>query len=185
MKSDYIEKSEDYITITGLEESSTNLIEEPSVLIVVRSGILKHTFPIAINKVHVALNQDLKALIPNKRFSIEYLFVLLRGVANIVLFSCSKIAATVDSIETDDLLKFLLPVPSLEEQKKIITYIETETSTIEALITKYQRQIDLMQEYRTSLISQAVTGKFDVRDWQPKTRKPSAEQWPMAITSKN
>lgn len=57
--------------------------------------------------------------------------------------------------------------PPIKEQEKIVEYIEKETSKIEALISKYQKQIDLMQEYRTTLISQAVTGKIDVRDWQP------------------
>ncbi len=168
MKSDFIEKTEDYITEIGLKESSTILIKEPSVLIVVRSGILKHTLPVAVNKVQVTLNQDLKALVPNRRFSIEYFFELFRGVAKIILFDCTKVVATVDSIETNDLLKFLMPVPSIEEQKEILNYINNETSTIDTLISKYQKQIDLMQEYRTSLISQAVTGKIDVRDWQPK-----------------
>lgn len=41
------------------------------------------------------------------------------------------------------------------------------------LISKYQKQIDLMLEYRTSLISQAVTGKIDVREWQQKSNKNS------------
>lgn len=170
MKTDFIEKSEDYITLKGLKESSTILIKEPSILIVVRSGILKHTLPISVNTVQVTLNQDLKALIPNKKFSIEYLSELFRGVSNIILFNCTKVVATVDSIETDDLLKFLLPVPTIKEQKEILDYIKSDTLTIDTLISKYQKQIDLMQEYRISLISQAVTGKIDVRDWQPKKK---------------
>ncbi len=160
MKSDFIEKSEDNITEKGLKESSTNLIKEPSILIVVRSGILKHTLPVAINTVQVTLNQDLKALVPNKRFSIEYFFELFRGVAKIILFNCTKVVATVDSIETNDLMKFLMPVPSIDEQNEILVYIKSETSTIDTLISKYQKQIDLMLEYRTALISQAVTGKI-------------------------
>jgi len=60
--------------------------------------------------------------------------------------------------------------PPIEEQKELIEYIEKETSTIETLISKYQKQIDLMQEYRTALISQAVTGKIDVREWKPPTK---------------
>lgn len=59
----------------------------------------------------------------------------------------------------------------LLEQKSILEFIKSETSTIDSLISKYQKQIDLMQEYRTSLISQAVTGKIDVREWQPKKQQ--------------
>ena len=63
-------------------------------------------------------------------------------------------------------LKF--PFPPKDEQQAILDFIKTESSTIDTLISKYQKQINLMQEYRTALISQAVTGKIDVRDWQPK-----------------
>ena len=65
-------------------------------------------------------------------------------------------------------LKF--PLPSKEEQQAVLDFIKQETSKIEALISKYQKQIELMQEYRTALISQAVTGKIDVRDWKPQTK---------------
>ncbi len=62
-----------------------------------------------------------------------------------------------------------IPIPSLSEQQGIIDFIKKETSKIENLISKYQKQIELMQEYRTALISQAVTGKIDVREWKPPT----------------
>jgi type I restriction enzyme S subunit len=67
-----------------------------------------------------------------------------------------------------------LPIPSLSEQQKILEFIKKETSTIETLISKYQKQIDLMQEYRTALISQAVTGKIDVREWKTKTKEKTS-----------
>jgi type I restriction enzyme S subunit len=64
------------------------------------------------------------------------------------------------------------PMPnSLEEQLEIIKYIINQKSETDTLISKYQKQIELMQEYRTSLISQAVTGKIDVREWQPKKQQ--------------
>lgn len=64
-------------------------------------------------------------------------------------------------------------VPSITEQYEIIQYMDCETARIDTLITKYQKQIDLMQEYRTALISQAVTGKIDVREWKPKQKGAS------------
>ena len=69
------------------------------------------------------------------------------------------------------LSKLQIVIPESEsEQQQIVDFIEKETLKIETLISKYQKQIELMQEYRTALISQAVTGKIDVRDWQPKTK---------------
>lgn len=59
--------------------------------------------------------------------------------------------------------------PPINEQKEVVKKIEEEVSVIDDLTGKYQKQIELMQEYRTAIISQAVTGKIDVRDWQPNT----------------
>lgn len=73
----------------------------------------------------------------------------------------------VPMLSQNQILNFNILLLPTEEQQSIVDFITKETSKIETLIFKYQKQIDLMQEYRTALISQAVTGKIDVRDWQP------------------
>jgi len=57
-------------------------------------------------------------------------------------------------------------VPPMEEQKGIVKKIEEMFSTFDLLIEKAELAIQLMQERRTALISSAVTGKIDVRNWQ-------------------
>ena len=61
MKSERIVSAEEFITEEGLGGSASNLLPAGHLLMVVRSGILKHTIPVAINDVPVALNQDMKA----------------------------------------------------------------------------------------------------------------------------
>ena len=80
----------------------------------------------------------------------------------------SVIGGTIPTISQEKIGNYYFLLPSKVEQEQIIKHITNETGTIDTIISKYQKQIDLMQEYRTSLISQAVTGKIDVRDWQPK-----------------
>jgi type I restriction enzyme S subunit len=58
----------------------------------------------------------------------------------------------------------LVLVPRLEEQQKIAQFLDRETSKIDNLITKTRTSIDHLKEYRTALISAAVTGKIDVRE---------------------
>ncbi len=53
--------------------------------------------------------------------------------------------------------------PSVCEQEDIVIYVDQETSKLDTLISKYQRELELLSEYRASLISYAVTGKIDVR----------------------
>ena len=57
-----------------------------------------------------------------------------------------------------------ITVPSLIEQAAIVQHIETECSRLDTIIDKFHKQIDLLKEYRTTLISEVVTGKIDVRD---------------------
>ncbi|MBK7035862.1 MAG: restriction endonuclease subunit S [Bacteroidetes bacterium] len=71
--------------------------------------------------------------------------------------------------------RYRIPLPPFEEQKQIISYLDNFRLEMDNLISKYQKQIDLMLEYRTSLISQAVTGKIDVREWQQKKQQKQYE----------
>ena len=58
-----------------------------------------------------------------------------------------------------------LPFPSLAEQQEILNFIEAENLRFETLISKQQSLIEKLKEYRASIISHAVTGKIDVREF--------------------
>ena len=56
----------------------------------------------------------------------------------------------------------IIPMPSLEEQKIIVKFIEEESSRIDALINEIDNQVNLLKTYRKSLINEVVTGKVEV-----------------------
>jgi len=56
------------------------------------------------------------------------------------------------------------PIPPLPEQKQIVEYVDEQTQKIDTTVKKETKRIDLLKEYRQSLISEAVTGKIDVRN---------------------
>src|SRR5437868_13866969 len=64
MKAEIIQDSEDHITEAAVASSATKFVPTGSVLMVMRSGILRHTFPVAVNADRVTVNQDLRALVP-------------------------------------------------------------------------------------------------------------------------
>lgn len=68
-------------------------------------------------------------------------------------------------ITSEFLNSFKLGLPPKKEQEEIVNYIEKETNKIDRTIELYKNQIELIKEYRTSLIASAVTGKIDVRDF--------------------
>lgn len=65
------------------------------------------------------------------------------------------------------------------EQKEIVAYIENETAVLNTAITRTEREIALMQEYRTRLTADLVTGKLDVREAAAKLPPDSEEQSPI------
>ena len=71
------------------------------------------------------------------------------------------------SLSQDLLKKLPISLPSIDEQREISEFLDQKTETFERLITKSESVILLMQERRSALISAAVTGKIDVRGWQP------------------
>ena len=56
------------------------------------------------------------------------------------------------------------PVPTLSEQTAIVEYLDKATDDIEAAIARARRQVELLQEYRTRLVADVVTGKLAVRE---------------------
>jgi type I restriction enzyme S subunit len=62
-----------------------------------------------------------------------------------------------------DTKKLRIVIPPLQEQQAIANYLDRETSQIDTLIEKTEQSIEYLKEYRTALISSAVTGKIDVR----------------------
>jgi type I restriction enzyme, S subunit len=67
----------------------------------------------------------------------------------------------------EGLSKLILAVPPVHEQLSLIAHLEPIVAKVEAATAKAERQIELLQERRTALISAAVTGKIDVRGWKP------------------
>lgn len=165
MKSFWISETQDYVTPKAVSESSTSYVEEGSLLMVVRSGILQRNIPVAINIVKVTMNQDMKALRFNERMKAHYAAHFINGNVNSLLLEWTKEGATVESIEHEYLANGLIPVPPIDEQHSIIKSISDQMIRFELLEEKALTGIRLLQERRTALISAAVTGKIDVRDW--------------------
>lgn len=64
---------------------------------------------------------------------------------------------------THDLKQIFIAIPKIEEQIKIVDFLDIETIRIDSLTSKMEKEIELLKEYKTALISEVVTGKVDVR----------------------
>jgi restriction endonuclease S subunit len=64
-------------------------------------------------------------------------------------------------------MRFAIPLPPSEEQDAIVDFLDSESSKIDRIINKIEVAIAKLSEYRTALITAAVTGKIDVRGFKP------------------
>ena len=70
----------------------------------------------------------------------------------------------VGTLNRNNIHEIKVAIPELEEQKSIVEFIETKSKTIDAKIARTEKLIELLTEYRTTLISEVVTGKVKVVD---------------------
>ena len=122
MKQKYISSSEMLISESAADEMAIH--PEKTVLFVVRSGILRRLFPVAILTEKGTINQDLKALelfIPDM---CEFVYYLLKGFEPTILFRYAKDGTTVNNIVFDALLTMPIPLPPLPEQRRIVAKLD-------------------------------------------------------------
>jgi type I restriction enzyme S subunit len=86
---------------------------------------------------------------------------LISGYGQSLIDYCQN-GANREGLNFQEIKSFDLPLPNTEEQLEIIHNITIETKRIDATIFKIEKEIELMQEYRTALISEVVTGKIKV-----------------------
>ena len=122
MKSKYIVDSGEKLSAKGAKE--LQLLPPETILMVTRSGILKHTFPVAIAKTHLTINQDQRALRLHCPDMSEFVYVLLRGLEGKILRDFVKKGTTVQSILWDKFINMPIPLPPLAEQQRIVAEIK-------------------------------------------------------------
>ena len=94
-----------------------------------------------------------------------------------------SIAAAQPGLAVERILNLYLPVPHLQEQKNIANHIEGATADIVAAVARARRQMELVQEYRTRLIADVVTGKLDVREAAHQLPDEADDQDPIGETA--
>ena len=70
----------------------------------------------------------------------------------------------VGNLNVNNVERYKIPIPSLEEQNRIVKFIEHQNEKSDILQAKFEQEIELLKEYKTALISEVVTGKVDVRE---------------------
>lgn len=101
----------------------------------------------------------------NERLVPEYSYLLITSDGVVSELSLESKGSTMENLNTETLGRVRLPVPPVSEQREILGYVKSVSGKYGLLIDKASSAIELIKERRAAIISAAVTGKIDVRDW--------------------
>jgi restriction endonuclease S subunit len=130
MKAGELFDSEDHISQLAIDEA-VPLIPANSVLVVVRSGILQRIVPIAVNRVPVSINQDIRAFVPrdSQQLSSDFLAAYMEAQGQ-ALLRLVKWSTTVQSINKEEIERFPVPLPPVPLQDKIAADVKARKQEI-------------------------------------------------------
>ena len=159
----HLETSSRKVSTTAFQESACRVFKKDVVLVV---GIGATLGKIGISSVECSANQQINAIEFYDNvyplFGAYYLSSLKEVMKS--LASAATLAIMNQSVTGS--IPFVCP--TLDEQKEIADYLEKKTKSIGSLLNQIEVQIDELKSYKSVLITEAVTGKIDLREWKPK-----------------
>lgn len=164
MKSDLIEDTLMHTNMFGVENSSANYIAQPAVLFVMRSGILRRTFPVCMVKKPFTVNQDIKALVPTDNIDLEYLFWGCKANEKRILESCMKNGTTVESINSAALRDFEIPISGSNEQIEIVRILDVFFAKEQQAKEAAEKVLDQIELMKKSILARAFRGELGTND---------------------
>ena len=154
MKVSTIYDSQDHISEIVFEETTQKKIPVDHVLIVVRGMILAHSFPVAINKVEVAINQDMKAIKPSKELDPVFLQYCLFAQRRQILEIISTAGHGTRKLDAIAIERLLITVPPVLLQNQFAQIVEN----IEAQKALVKQSLQQSEDLFNGLVQKAFSG---------------------------
>lgn len=153
-----------YISQEIHQSMSGSKVFQSDVLINITGGSIGRCYYVTDEFKEANVNQHVCIVRPNSKIETIYLYNLLRSHVGQIQIEICQTGGNRESLNFIHLKNFSIPLPSIEEQKEILSFIRKKEYEINLIITKTKQEIELLKEYKTALISEVVTGKIDVRD---------------------
>lgn len=150
------------ITQRAIEDTACKVLPAGSVLVALYGGagtIGKN----GLLAIEAATNQALCALLPSRRFEPKFVLFFMQYQRRYWMVGADGTRKD-PNISQDRIRDCLIVLPSLSEQHKIVSHVENETNGLQLTISRLEREITLLREYRTRLVADVVTGTLDVRE---------------------
>jgi type I restriction enzyme, S subunit len=170
----------DYYGASGVIDKVDNFIFDDNLLLVAEDGanLVLRSLPLAIiARGKFWVNNHAHILKP-KTGNLEFLAAILESLSFIPWIS----GAAQPKLTQDRLMSITIAVPPRDEQDRIVMATKQETAELRRTIDSTNKEIALLQEYRTRLIADLVTGKLDVREAAARLPQEAAELEPLDET---
>jgi type I restriction enzyme, S subunit len=160
----FIASADQFVTSIALRECHLPRVPAGSVLVAI-TGQGKTRGTSAILGVEATINQHIAFITPRIPIaSPEYIHLALTAAYSQLRAASEDAGSTKGAITCEDLKRFKLAIPPPAEQAQLVRHIQMATGRLTIVITRLEREIGLLREYRTRLTADIVTGKLDVRE---------------------
>jgi type I restriction enzyme S subunit len=156
MKVDQILDAQDHVTELALTETSLSRIANGSLLVVVRGMILVHSFPVALTRVEVAINQDMKSLTPFRSEILPFLALACKGYKKQILGLVERSTHGTCKLQSEKLSAFLFGLPPLAEQHRIVAKVDELLALVDRLKAGLAESRAQQERLSTTLIESAL-----------------------------
>jgi type I restriction enzyme S subunit len=151
----------DHISQKGLEKGS-KLAPAGSVLVVVRGMILAKDIPVALAEVPMAINQDMKAIIPGTRLLSEFLLYAMDAYKHRLFVKVGRSAHGTMTLMSSEITGFLIPLPDIGTQQQVAEVIQV----IETKKELHERKRENLTYLFRTLLHELMTAKKHVREFE-------------------
>lgn len=162
IKSKYIISSQ--LRLSTLGANQMRIYQPNTLLLVTRSGILRHSLPVAILKKCATINQDLKAIVLYMPQSAEYIYVCLKGMEPRLLLEYTKSGTTVENVNFAEFQKVLLPIAPVQQINRIITATNNAIQLISTVEDNKVALISYWAKAKSKILDLAIRGKLVPQD---------------------
>lgn len=173
---DSVTQSNQFVTDVALRECHLPIVPPNSVLVAI-TGQGKTRGKATVLRIEATINQHLAYITPrNKLVSADYLKLALDGAYKELRAISDDSGSTKGALTCGDLKHFKLALPPRFEQENLLFTVANQSSALNNAIEHTTHEINLIQEYRTRLIADVVTGKLDVRAAAEKLKGEEEEE---------
>jgi type I restriction enzyme, S subunit len=159
-----IDSADQFVTTVALRECHLPRVPAGSVLVAI-TGQGKTRGTAALLRVEATINQHIAFVTPRTSVvSPEFLHLAIVAAYQTLRALSEDSGSTKGALTCEDLKRFKVVVPPLPEQAALVAHTRAVTQTLSDAISRLEREIDLLCEYRNSLVANVVTGKLDVRE---------------------